>query len=91
MYNLDSEVILNLWINDDRNYNLKEKNVFVVGDYHGSQTPAIFADFRKPHVDELKEIMERYVFEGQSDSTFVMYQQGQRTQEQNVIMLDDVP
>lgn len=52
------------WLILGKVYNLPNQPIFVIGVYHGYNKPANFSDFLRPHVDELKKLMDSYIFKG---------------------------
>ena len=50
------------WLILGRAHSLPNNPIFFIGIYHGSQKPKIFSEFLKPHVAELKDLMNNYTF-----------------------------
>lgn len=45
-------------------HNLPKSKVATIGIYHGYSKPNSFSDFIRPHVDELKELLHHFSYEG---------------------------
>lgn len=78
-YNDTREIVLNLnidglpisksstsafWLILGKVVNIENQVPFVIGVYHGYKKPTPFCDFLKPHVEELKDMMQSYVHNG---------------------------